>query len=89
VANIKSQIKRNRQTQKRNDRNRRLRAELRTRTRTALEAAEAGADDTDDKLRLAIKRIDMAVSKGTMHKNTAARTKSRLTRRVRELQANA
>ena len=89
VANIKSQIKRNRQTQKRNDRNRRLRAELRTRTRTVLEAAEAGADDTDDKLRLAIKRIDMAVSKGTMHKNTAARTKSRLTRRVRELQANA
>lgn len=89
MANIKSQIKRNRQTQKRNDRNRRLRAELRTRTRTVLEAAEAGADDTDDKLRLAIKRIDMAVSKGTMHKNTAARTKSRLTRRVRELQANA
>lgn len=89
MANIKSQIKRNRQTQKRNDRNRRLRAELRTRTRTVLEAAEAGAEDTDDKLRLAIKRIDMAVSKGTMHKNTAARTKSRLTRRVRELQANA
>ena len=86
MANIKSQIKRNRQTQKRNDRNRRLRAELRTRTRTVLEAAEAGAEDTDDKLRLAIKRIDMAVSKGTMHKNTAARTKSRLTKRVRALQ---
>lgn len=86
VANIKSQIKRNRQTEKRNARNRAIRAELRTRTRSVLEAAEAGADDTDEKLRLAIKRIDMAVTKGTLHKNTAARTKSRLTKRVRVLQ---
>lgn len=86
VANIKSQIKRNRQTEKRNARNRAIRAELRTRTRSVLEAAEAGADDTDEKLRLAIKRIDMAVTKGTLHKNTAARTKSRLTKRVRSLQ---
>jgi small subunit ribosomal protein S20 len=83
VANIKSQIKRNRQTEKRNARNRAIRAELRTRTRSVLEAAEAGADDTEDKLRLAIKKIDKAVTKGTMHKNTAARTKSRLTKRVR------
>ncbi len=86
MANIKSQIKRNRQTIKRNERNRAIRAELRTRTRVVIEAAEAGADDTDEKLRLAIKRIDSAVSKGTMHKNTAARTKSRLTKRVRALQ---
>lgn len=89
MANIKSQIKRNRQTEKRNARNRAIRAELRTRTRSVLEAAEAGADDTDEKLRLAIKRIDMSVTKGTMHKNTAARTKSRLTRRVRLLQEAA
>lgn len=87
MANIKSQIKRNRQTEKRNARNRAIRAELRTRTKSVLEAADAGADDTDEKLRLAIKRIDMAVSKGTMHKNTAARTKSRLTKRVRSMQA--
>lgn len=86
MANIKSQIKRNRQTEKRNARNRAIRAELRTRTRSVMEAAEAGADDTDEKLRLTIKRIDMAVSKGTLHKNTAARTKSRLTKRVRLLQ---
>jgi len=88
VANIKSQIKRNRQTEKRNARNRAIRAELRTRTRAVEEAAAAGADDTDEKLRMAIKRIDSAVSKGTMHKNTAARTKSRLTRRVRQLQSS-
>ncbi len=85
MANIKSQIKRNRQTEKRNLRNRQIRTELRTRTRSVLEAAEAGADDTDEKLRLTIKRIDKAVTKGTMHKNTAARTKSRLTKRVRLL----
>ena len=86
MANIKSQIKRNRQTEKRNLRNRQIRTELRTRTRSVLEAAEAGADDADEKLRLTIKRIDKAVTKGTMHKNTAARTKSRLTKRVRLLQ---
>ena len=86
MANIKSQIKRNRQTEKRNARNRQIRAELRTRTRSVLEAAEAGAEDTDDKLRLAIKRIDKAAARGTIHKNAAARTKSRLTHRVRALQ---
>lgn len=89
MANIKSQIKRNRQTEKRNLRNRAIRAELRTRTKSVLEAAEAGADDTEEKLRLTIKRIDMAVTKGTMHKNTAARTKSRLTKRVRAIHADA
>ncbi|MFT7474294.1 MAG: small subunit ribosomal protein S20 [Verrucomicrobiales bacterium] len=88
VANIKSQIKRNRQTEKRNARNRAIRAELRTRTKNVLESAEAGSDDTEENLRLAIKRIDMAVTKGTMHKNTAARTKSRLTKRVRSLHAS-
>ena len=86
MANIKSQIKRNRQNEKRRVRNRAVRAELRTRTRAVVEAAEAGADDTDEKLHLAIKRIDKAAAKGVLHKNTAARTKSRLTRRVRTLQ---
>ena len=88
VANIKSQIKRNRQNEKRRLRNRQVRAELRTRTRSVLEAAESGAEDTEERLQLAIKRIDKAVSKGTIHKNTAARTKSRLTRRVRELESS-
>ena len=85
VANIKSQIKRNRQTEKRNARNRAIRAELRTRTRSVIEAAEAGADDTEEKLRMAIKRIDKAVTKGTMHKNTAARQKSRLSNAIKAM----
>ena len=64
-----------------------MRAELRTRTRGAIEAAEAGADDADEQLQMAIKRIDKAAAKGVLHKNTAARTKSRLTNRVRSLQS--
>jgi len=88
VANIKSQIKRNRQNEKRRQANRAVRAELRTRTRAVLEAAEAGGDDVDEMLQSAIKRIDKAASKGVMHKNTAARTKSRLTARVRSMQSS-
>ena len=86
MVNIKSQIKRNRQNEKRRQRNVAVRSELRTRTRSVIEAAEAGADDVDEKLMAAIKRIDKATTAGVLHKNTAARTKSRLTRRVRQLQ---
>ena len=86
MANIKSQVKRNRQTVVRNDRNRALRSELRTRSKAAIDAAESG-DETAarEALRLAQKRIDMAVTKGLVKKNTAARRKSRLSRRVNEL----
>lgn len=87
MANIKSQIKRNRQSEKRRVRNRAVRAEIRTRTRSVIEAAESGADNVDEQLKLAIKKIDKAAASGTLHKNTAARTKSRLTKQVRTLQA--
>ena len=82
VANIKSQIKRNRQNEKRRLRNKSVRAELRTRTKTAVTAAESGAEDSAEALRLAVKRIDKAAAKGVIHKNTAANHKSRLVRRV-------
>ena len=82
MANIKSQIKRNRQNERRRQANKAVRSELATRTKHAVEAAESGADDVDEKLRLAIKRIDDAAAKGVIHKNTAARKKSRLTRQV-------
>ena len=78
MANIKSQIKRNKQNEKRHERNKAVRSELKTRVRNAVVAAEAGADDTDAKLRAAIKRIDSAAAKGVIHKNQAARRKSRL-----------
>ena len=57
MANIKSQIKRNRQTEKRNLRNRKVRSELHTRTKSALGAIEEGTD-ADETVRDAIKRIE-------------------------------
>jgi small subunit ribosomal protein S20 len=70
VANIKSQIKRNRQNEKLRLRNKSVRAELRTRTKSAVTAAESGAEDSVEALRLAVKRIDKAAAKGVIHKNT-------------------
>jgi small subunit ribosomal protein S20 len=85
VANIKSQIKRNRQSEKARVRNRAVRAELRTRAKAAV--AAAGTDNEAETLRLAIQRIDRAATKGVLHKNTAARQKSRLIARVRSTAA--
>ena len=82
MANIKSQIKRNLQNERRRVRNKAVRSELRTRTRSAVTTAESGAVEATDALRLAVKRLDQAASKGVIHKNTAARRKSRLMRRV-------
>ena len=88
MANIKSQIKRNRQNEKRRQRNRAVRSEIITRTRTAEAAAEQGYDaETAEAARMAIKRIDKAASKGVLHPNTAARKKSRLMKRLARLQA--
>ncbi len=88
MANIKSQIKRNRQTERRNERNRAIRSEMKTRAKIAIAAAEAGdADAANEALVAAQKRYDMAVTKGVLHKNTAARRKARLTAQVRSLLA--
>lgn len=83
MANIKSQIKRNRQNEKRRQANRSLRSELRTRIKSVESAVEAGdAQAAGEALRLAQKRIDMAAAKGLLKPNTAARRKSRLARQV-------
>ena len=82
MANIKSQIKRNRQNEKRRLRNKSVRAEMRTRGKSAVAAAEAGTEDSAELLRLAVKRIDKAAAQGVIHKNAAANHKSRLVRRV-------
>jgi len=87
MANIKSQIKRNRQNEKRRVRNKAVRSELRTRTKRAVVAVETGAEDSPEQLRLAIKRIDKAAAAGVIHKNQAANRKSRLMRRVAKLEA--
>jgi small subunit ribosomal protein S20 len=87
VANIQSQIKRNRQNEKRRLRNKSVRAEMRTRTKSAVTAAESGAEDSAEVLRLAVKRIDKAAAHGVIHKNTAANHKSRLVRRINTIEA--
>jgi small subunit ribosomal protein S20 len=89
VANIKSQIKRNKQNLVRRERNKAVRSELKSRARSAVAAAEVGADDADERLRAAIKRIDTAAAKGVIHPNQAARRKSRLVARVRRVASQA
>ena len=87
MANIKSQIKRNRQNEKRRLRNKSVRAEMRTRGKSAVAAAEAGTEDSAELLRLAVKRIDKAAAQGVIHKHTAANHKSRLICRVAAIEA--
>ena len=82
MANIRSQIKRNRQNERRRLRNKAVKSEMRTRTKRALAAAESGSEDAPELLRRAVKRIDKAAAKGVIHPNQAARRKSRLMRKV-------
>jgi small subunit ribosomal protein S20 len=86
VANIKSQIKRNKQNEKAHARNKAVKSELRTRTKNAVSAV--GTEQEEAALRLAIKRIDMAAAKGVIHKNQAANRKSGLMRRINALHAS-
>jgi small subunit ribosomal protein S20 len=77
LANIKSQIKRNRQNEKRRLRNRTFRGAARAAVREARATIETGAPDKAVVL-AAISRLDKAAEKGVIHKNNAARRKSRL-----------
>ena len=89
MANIRSQIKRNRQTIKRQARNKAVRSELRTRTKRANSAIAEGDENSEETIRLAIKRIDKAAAKGVIHKNQAANRKSRLMKRAARATADA
>jgi len=87
VANIKSQIKRNKQNEIARERNKAVKSEIRTRTKNAV--AAAGTENEETALRAALKRIDKAASKGVIHKNQAANKKSGLMKRIAALKANA
>ena len=80
MANIKSQKKRNLTNAKRAERNKAVKSELKTRVKTAV--ASIGTEQNDESVRLAIKRLDKAASKGIIHPNQAARRKSRLLKTV-------
>ena len=80
MANIKSQKKRILTNAKAAERNKALKSELKTRTKNAVSVI--GTDTGEEALRLAVKRLDMAAAKGVIHKNQAARRKSRLMKKV-------
>jgi small subunit ribosomal protein S20 len=82
LANTKSAIKRMRQNEKRRQRNRAVRSRVRTSVKTARVALESGGDPARAAVLDAIRVIDKAVTKGVMHRNTAARKKSSLARRL-------
>ena len=81
MANIKSQIKRIKQNEKRRERNEAVKTGLKTAVRKFREAADAGDKDHAVTLgRDAAKKADKAASKGVIHKNQAANRKSAITK---------
>jgi len=80
VANIKSQKKRILTNAKATERNKAVRSELRSRVKRVTQTA--GTPENAEALRLAVKRLDMAAAKRTIHPNQAARRKSRLMRKL-------
>lgn len=84
MANIKSQKKRILTNAKAAARNKAIKSELKTRVKNAVAAANStGESDADaEAVRMAIKKLDKAATKGVIHPNAAARRKSRLMAKV-------
>ena len=83
MANIKSQIKRNRQTEGRKQRNRSVTSALKTQIKRYEQAVEAGdAQAAEQELRATTQALDKAASKGIIHKNKAANKKARLAKKL-------
>ena len=85
MANIKSQIKRNRQNEDRRLRNRNVRGAARTAVTQARAAVEANEPETKEAIVRAISALDKAAEKGVIHKNNAARRKGRLMKKLASL----
>jgi small subunit ribosomal protein S20 len=86
LANIKSQIKRNKQNEKRRLRNRVYRGSARIAVRAARSAMESeNAEETRAAVLQAISALDKAAEKGVIHRNNAARRKGRLMKRMSAL----
>ncbi|HEY3473802.1 MAG TPA: 30S ribosomal protein S20 [Anaerolineales bacterium] len=82
MANIKSQIKRNLQNEKRRLRNRNIRGAARTAVNQARAVFEANEPETKEAILKAISALDKAAEKGIIHKNNAARRKGRLMKKL-------
>jgi small subunit ribosomal protein S20 len=88
VANIKSQIKRNRQNEKARLRNKSVKSALKTAIRKFNAVTGAGdAEQATALMREASRKLDVAVSKGVIHKNQAANRKSAIAKRLESLSA--
>ncbi len=86
MPNISSAAKRVRVTEKRTLRNRQVKSTMRTAIRQYLQTLESGSrEEAEASLRNAVSQIDRAASKGVIHKNQAARKKSRLSKRLASL----
>jgi len=85
MANIKSQIKRNKQNLKAQERNKAVKSELKTAIRKFREAADAGAENAVELGRVATRLLDKAASKGVIHKNQAANRKSSVAKKASSL----
>jgi len=87
LANLKSAIKRNRQNKKRRLHNRVFRGSARVQVKKARSAMEEGNKESAvEEVRQAVKRLDRAAAKGIIHKNNAARRKSRLMKQLAQLE---
>jgi len=82
LANTSSALKRMRQNERRRLRNRGVRSKVRTAVKTARTALGVAATDAREAVAEAIRALDKAVTKGVIHRNTAARKKSTLARRL-------
>ena len=90
MANIKSAIKRARQTIKRRAHNMAARSSMRTAIKNVLNAVQSGnKEEAVNNLKTAVPLIDSMVNKGIIHRNKAARHKSQLNARVKALAAKA
>ncbi len=90
MANLESSKKRNRQNERNRTRNRARKSALKTETRKLLDALKS--DDTakaQEQFTLVTKRIDQVAAKGTLHRKTAARRKSRLAKMINKALATA
>jgi len=86
VANIKSQIKRNKQNDKAHERNKAVKTALKSAVRKFREAAEAGDKEVAVAAgRDAARKLDKAASKGVIHKNQAANRKSAISKKTASL----
>jgi small subunit ribosomal protein S20 len=86
MANIASQIKRNRQNERRRQHNKSVRSALKTYMKKFSTAVDAGnADEAAEAFRAAARRLDKAAQEGVVHRNFAANHKSKMAQRLGSL----